>query len=308
MAKIKVIIKRPDEKYGHVTHISPRLENLQKTVEGYIETILTGKYKQFIVNDIDARLPKLFLDCAYGKYTVENHPEWVTRQEFNEKKADDAYIALVWSFGNNGKDYLYGADIEDMKHAYHKAVYDGDLDALKPFGYKLSRSDKKAVYDRYLDYQRQIKKQTPQIQLEVVTRQTEIERLQSLQSLQSFGTDFSNVPIPDGALIYCDIPYNGTNCGKYDGFDHDRFYEWAEQQDNIYISEYTMPDNFIPYARIDKTVLSSAYGNGQKATEMLFTNQRTYDKLKDSVKEMIHLNFAEQMTMFDYYGFNPYQE
>ena len=39
MAKIKVIIKRPDEEYGHVTNISPRLENLQKTVGGYIETI-----------------------------------------------------------------------------------------------------------------------------------------------------------------------------------------------------------------------------------------------------------------------------
>jgi hypothetical protein len=47
---------------------------------------------------------------------------------------------LVWSFGNNGKDYLYGADIEDMKHAYHKAVYEGDIDALKPYGYKLSKS------------------------------------------------------------------------------------------------------------------------------------------------------------------------
>ena len=39
MAKIKVIIKRPDEQYGHVTHISARLENLQNTVGGYIETV-----------------------------------------------------------------------------------------------------------------------------------------------------------------------------------------------------------------------------------------------------------------------------
>ena len=62
--------------------------------------MLTSKYKQFIVNDIDARLPRLFLDCAYGKYTVENHPEWITREEFNARKQDDAYIALVWSFGN----------------------------------------------------------------------------------------------------------------------------------------------------------------------------------------------------------------
>lgn len=42
MSKIKVIIKRPDEEYGHVTNISDRLENLQKTVEGNIEVISLG--------------------------------------------------------------------------------------------------------------------------------------------------------------------------------------------------------------------------------------------------------------------------
>lgn len=39
MSKIKCIIKRPDEQYGHVTNISDTLENLQKTVGGYIETL-----------------------------------------------------------------------------------------------------------------------------------------------------------------------------------------------------------------------------------------------------------------------------
>lgn len=39
MGKIKVIIKRPDEVVGHVTNISNTLENLQKTVGGYIETL-----------------------------------------------------------------------------------------------------------------------------------------------------------------------------------------------------------------------------------------------------------------------------
>lgn len=42
MSKIKVIIKRPDEEYGHVTNISDRLENLQKTVEGNIEVVHLG--------------------------------------------------------------------------------------------------------------------------------------------------------------------------------------------------------------------------------------------------------------------------
>lgn len=40
--KIRVIIKRPDERYGHVTNISNTLKNLQRTVEGYIETVTLG--------------------------------------------------------------------------------------------------------------------------------------------------------------------------------------------------------------------------------------------------------------------------
>ena len=40
--KIKAIIKRPDEKYGHMTHISPTLENFQKHVGGPIETATRG--------------------------------------------------------------------------------------------------------------------------------------------------------------------------------------------------------------------------------------------------------------------------
>ena len=48
--KIKAIIKRPDEEYGHMTNISPRLENLQKTVNGYIEAITLGKIT-IIINE-----------------------------------------------------------------------------------------------------------------------------------------------------------------------------------------------------------------------------------------------------------------
>ena len=38
-AKIRAIIKRPDEMWGHMTNISPSLENLQRTVGGYIEPV-----------------------------------------------------------------------------------------------------------------------------------------------------------------------------------------------------------------------------------------------------------------------------
>ena len=235
-----------------------------------------GKYKQFIINDIDARLPKLFIDCAYGKYTVENHPEWISREEFNARKNEDAYIALVWSFGNNGKDYLYGKAIEEYKKAYHYAIVFNDLTYAHEYSIPLIQSTETDTYKRYLDYSKQIRNMKHNM-LENFTRLLAFERLQSLQSLQSFGVDYQEVPIPEGALIYCDIPYSGTNCGKYQGFDHKRFYEWAEQQNNIYISEYEMPDCFIPIARRTKQVLSAANGNNYKAEEIIFTNKKTLE-------------------------------
>lgn len=51
MSKIRVIIKRPDEKYGHVAWISNTLENLQKTVDGYIETVTIATDAAIVCNE-----------------------------------------------------------------------------------------------------------------------------------------------------------------------------------------------------------------------------------------------------------------
>lgn len=59
--KIKVIIKRPDEEYGHVTNISNTLENLQKTVDGYIETVTLPRFT-LIVNE-EGRLDDSPFNC-----------------------------------------------------------------------------------------------------------------------------------------------------------------------------------------------------------------------------------------------------
>lgn len=51
MGKLRAIIKRPDEQYGHVCNISGSLENLQKIVGGYIETVPVGEKHVLIVNE-----------------------------------------------------------------------------------------------------------------------------------------------------------------------------------------------------------------------------------------------------------------
>ena len=50
-AKIRAIIKRTDERYGHVTNISCTLKNLQNIVGGPIETIPLGGNAICICNE-----------------------------------------------------------------------------------------------------------------------------------------------------------------------------------------------------------------------------------------------------------------
>ena len=49
--KIKAIVKRPDEQFGHMTWVSDSLENLQKTVGGYIETVTLDNGLVLICNE-----------------------------------------------------------------------------------------------------------------------------------------------------------------------------------------------------------------------------------------------------------------
>ena len=50
-AKVRCIIKRPDEQYGHVTNISTSLKNLQRIVEGPIEMVSCGGSSVIICNE-----------------------------------------------------------------------------------------------------------------------------------------------------------------------------------------------------------------------------------------------------------------
>lgn len=60
--KIRCIIKRPDEPVGHVTNISASLENLQRIVGGYIETVTYCTDLVIICNE-EGRLLGLPYNC-----------------------------------------------------------------------------------------------------------------------------------------------------------------------------------------------------------------------------------------------------
>lgn len=275
--------------------------------------LLMGKFEHIYINDINWMCPTLFMDALQGKYA--NDTRWISREDFFRLRDTDPYVAMVWSFGNNMRDYLYSKEIEPLKKAIHYALFFSDYSLAKALGHDLSFVDAiKDVQQRYRAV-RQYFSQFGHFQqqsfegggisarLETMERQqtrsvfqkkkfkndlgrqntesepTALHRLQyqkrpweaehrertncltqiaisraatqHTQSCMGGGNlsitpsvlSYEQVVIPPDSVIYCDIPYEGTNkYNKTEDFDYERFYQWAESQtEPVFISSYQMP-------------------------------------------------------------------
>lgn len=98
--------------------------------------LLRNKYEHIHINDINWMCPTLFIDALNGKY--QNETRWISREDFFKLKDTDPYVAVVWSFGNNLRNYLYSKEIEPLKKAIHYAIFFRDYSLGKDFGYDLS--------------------------------------------------------------------------------------------------------------------------------------------------------------------------
>ena len=79
---------------------------------------------------------------------------------------------------------------------------------------------------------------------------------------------------PDGMLVYCDPPYEGTTqYGAFSGFDHTLFWEimrkWAENN-TVVISEYSAPDDFKCVAEFSSQMGMTTGNERPKRCERLF--------------------------------------
>lgn len=314
--------------------------------------MLSGKFHTFHMNDIEDT-PLLFLESVHGRYHYENR--WISREDFYRLKDSEPYIRYCWSFGNNGKNYLYSKEIEPWKKALHYARVYGDYSLLKEFGIytndasrvfisKNQKSYKKKYILWYcheilhsdldvLELQRNLKKRIEKnseelrayllegmrkagkrpcdvnrflgtngmaghyfgkSQWEFPTREVYIqlqsflylpldyekiyglqELLESLQSLQRLSISqksYDEVRILPDSVIYCDIPYRGTDEYISGQFDYEKFYAWCEKQKElVVISEYDMPeDRFCCVESVQKRSHLSAKGAGELKTEKLF--------------------------------------
>ena len=243
--------------------------------------LLSGRFANVYANDIDPRGVTLFRDAVNGKYRDERR--WISREDFFANKDTDGYIGLCWSFGNNGRDYLYSRKIEPYKKACHYAIVLNDFSLLKELCPEVCDACIAAL-DGVTDIQERrmrfgpavvkwlkaygtaelvesnplysschVKKDTKSRpkgavrdlqRLESLESLQRLESLESLQSLEISSKSYDDVDIKPNSVVYCDLPYKGTNKYSKSGFDHGRFYDWAcRQKELVLVSEYGMPSD-----------------------------------------------------------------
>lgn len=93
---------------------------------------LSGKYEEVYYNELNPLVADCFRKAIAGDY--KNETRWISREDFKRLKDVDGYVRLCWSFGNNGQDYMYSAEIEPWKKALHYARVFNDYSLLKEFG------------------------------------------------------------------------------------------------------------------------------------------------------------------------------
>ena len=169
-------------------------------------------------------------------------------------------IKICWSFGNNGKNYLYSREIETWKKALHYARVFKDFSLLKEIGINTndaSRKWVKAHRDLIIKtYQNYIK--------ETIDDPESLQSLESLQRLEAKSGDYQKIKINKNSIIYCDIPYENT-AGYGCSFDYERFYKWCEKQtEPLFISSYSLPeDNFVCIDKITHRSIVCSWKNSE---------------------------------------------
>ena len=242
-----------------------------------------GDYKNVYYNELEAPTVKLVDDCLAGKYK-DFVPEWIDCKTFNKLKATDAYVAIVWSFGNNRKRYLYSGKNEIIKKAIHQAIVFNEFSAgfKHLFGMSNWPANLKTIREKRLYLKSKTGKSS---ELENLARLQSIESIERLERLGRLGrlegdtivttscSSYDQVEIKPNSVIYCDIPYKGTE-DYGNSFNHNAFYKWAiAQSEPVFISEYEVNHPLLPLiAEFEHRSTLSASSNSTKSFERLYGN------------------------------------
>ena len=86
------------------------------------------------------------------------------------------------------------------------------------------------------------------------------------------GSDYLEVDIPVGSVVYCDPPYaDSESYSAVDSFDSVAFWNWASQADNIFVSEFKAPNGWLIVDSWNRPATVN-HSDSKKRTELLFTS------------------------------------
>ena len=262
---------------------------------------MSGRWEKVVGNDLNAATIALLDAVLIHKGQIEyEHPPVCTRDDFfhslqrienGDFTIQDCVNKYCASFGNDGKKYLYGADIEECKTTAEMMLSSSKLEDRRLFyrkfmGFLLCDSSDEKLHR--LENLNQLER------LQRIERLECLERLERLERLDIFNINYSEFDI-----VYFDIPYKGTN--KYDfEFDYDRFYDFfASLGKPAFLSEYDAQFNVI--ATFDKAQNMAAVGStGKKESlEKLYFNG-TIDDYKRLMGPEYRPMGEKQLDIFSY--------
>lgn len=214
--------------------------------------IKSGRFDKVIANDLSVA-PQVFKKAV--EYGADDWKEWVSREEFkalDTDTVDGLAKALMFGFGYNTSTYGYSHDNEIRQ---------------------------KNLFEHYF-----LTGERPCGKCQALSAENAFDRLRcsvDISSLVISKTDYSDVDIPCGSVVYADPPYKGT--GKYGRgknkivFDYDRFYRFLDEADfPIFVSEFSCPSGC---TRIASVVRNQTMGNSNncRRREGLYIQSRFVD-------------------------------
>ena len=240
---------------------------------------MSMRWDKVVGNDLNPATIALLDAVLIHKGQIEyEHPPICTRTDFfnslqrienGDFDIQDCVNKYCASFGNDGKTYLYGADIEECKTTAERMLSSSKLE------------DRRHFYRKYMGFllgdssDERLQRLENLQQLNQLERLQRLERLERLERLDIFNIDYSEFDI-----VYFDIPYKGTN--KYDfEFNYDRFYDFfASLGKPAFLSEYDAPFDVVATFDKAQNMAASVGSTGKKESlEKLYFNG-TLDEYK----------------------------
>lgn len=243
-----------------------------------------NKYKSVLYNDYNPMVVDYVKDAFNGKFNIdENEPDIITREDFRELKDKRGDVAFLWSFGNNGMDYLWGEDKEELKLSAFAMLTRRSIGERYKWYKRFMSALKRCDISRLMEKDERTVNHLQSIEA--------IERIQSIHQFKSAGRiQFSNISYTDykykdGDIVYCDIPYENAK-GKvhYADFDHKKFYEWAcAQPYPVFISSYEVSDERLKGVTICRRNQLLTKTSNDERLEKIFMNEAAVEQKKQEV-------------------------